>query len=111
MPGGVAYFDDDKKMLTNRVKKLLSGYSWSEDPPSRTRHLIANIRIDQDREETLAVSSSFHIYRGRFDDEEDNFFGKRVDVLRRAEDSFLIESREIYLDQTVILARNMSLFF
>jgi biphenyl 2,3-dioxygenase subunit beta len=42
-PGAVAYFDDTKAMLAGRVRKLQTGYSWAEDPPSRTRHLITNV--------------------------------------------------------------------
>src|SRR5215510_6660484 len=39
-PGEMAFFDDSKQVLLRRVKKLATGRSWSEDPPSRTRHLI-----------------------------------------------------------------------
>src|SRR6266700_2979644 len=41
-PGEQAYFDDDKDMLRQRIAKLDTGYSWSEDPPSRTRHMVNN---------------------------------------------------------------------
>src|SRR5262245_16285137 len=61
-PGEVAYFDDDKMMLTARWKKVLSGTAWAEDPPSRTRHLITNIRITDDRGDELDVESNFHTY-------------------------------------------------
>ena len=44
-PGGVAFFDDDKRVLTMRVERLAVGRAWAEDPPSRTRHLITNVRV------------------------------------------------------------------
>ena len=44
-PGEMAYFDDDKMMLAMRWKKFAAGPSWAEDPPSRTRHLITNVRV------------------------------------------------------------------
>jgi 3-phenylpropionate/cinnamic acid dioxygenase small subunit len=110
-PGSVAYFDDTKDMLAGRVRKLLSGYAWAEDPPSRTRHLITNVRILEEIENTLRVDSNFHLYRTRLNSEEDSWIGHRQDVLRRTTDSFRIARRSIYLEQTVLLARNLSNFF
>src|SRR5437867_6717929 len=40
-----SYFDDDKRMLAQRVAKFDTGFSWAEDPPSRTRHMVTNVRI------------------------------------------------------------------
>src|SRR6266704_2877996 len=44
-PGETAFFDDTKETIDIRVRKLDTGFSWSEDPPSRTRHLVNNVRI------------------------------------------------------------------
>jgi len=41
---GMAYFDDDRADLGMRVEKLQSNSAWSENPPSRTRHLVSNVR-------------------------------------------------------------------
>src|SRR3984885_429747 len=43
--GEAAYFDDDKEFMAQRVRKLFTGFAWAEDPPSRTRHLVNNVRI------------------------------------------------------------------
>jgi 3-phenylpropionate/cinnamic acid dioxygenase small subunit len=110
-PGQVAFFDDDLQMLGARVKKLASGYAWAEDPPSRQRHLVTNVRILADDGNELTVENSFHFYRARLNSEEDNWLGHRKDTLRRDDGSFKIARREIYLEQTVLLARNLSNFF
>jgi biphenyl 2,3-dioxygenase beta subunit len=110
-PGAVAYFDDTKAMLASRVRKLASGYSWAEDPPSRTRHLVTNVQIVGERDEALEVTSNFHLYRTRLNSEEDSWIGHREDVLRRAGGSFRIANRKIFLEQTIMLARNLSNFF
>ena len=110
-PGAVAYFDDTKEMLAGRVRKLRTGYSWAEDPPSRTRHLITNVQIVEERDDELSVASNFHVYRTRLNSEEDSWIGHREDVLRRAGASFRIAGRKIFLEQTVLLARNLSNFF
>ncbi len=44
-PGGMAFFDDDKQTLGLRVQRLQVGRAWAEDPPSRTRHTVSNVRI------------------------------------------------------------------
>ena len=44
-PGGIAFFDDDLAMLKMRVNRMLLGRAWAEDPPSRTRRLITNVRV------------------------------------------------------------------
>jgi biphenyl 2,3-dioxygenase beta subunit len=110
-PGEMAYFDDDKMILLGRVAKFDSGTSWSEDPPSRTRHMVHNVRVLDNRGDELDVTSNFHIYRTRLKSEEDAWVGSRQDTLRRDGDTFKIAKRVILLEQTVLLARNLSTFF
>ena len=110
-PGEIAFFDDTKQMLLGRVAKIASGTAWSEDPPSRTRHFVSNVRIAADRGEELDVESNFILYRTRLKSEETTWIGSRHDVLRRHEGSFLIARRHILLEQTVLLSQNLSNFF
>jgi biphenyl 2,3-dioxygenase beta subunit len=107
----MAFFDDDRMMLAARVKKLATGYSWSEDPPSRTRHLITNVRVVRNDDGELAVNTNFHLYRTRLNSEEANWIGSRKDVLRRTPQGLKIVTRHILLEQTVLLSRNLSSFF
>lgn len=110
-PGEAAYFDDDKATLVLRQRKFDSGSAWAEDPPSRTRHLVTNVRVTDDRDAELDVESYFHVYRTRLRSEVDSWVGRRLDTLRRQGDSFLIARRHILLDQTVLLSRNLSTLF
>lgn len=109
--GEVAFYDDDFTMLEMRVRKYETGYAWAEDPPSRQRHMINNIRVVSDDSEELIVESNFHLYRTRLNSEEDSWIGMRRDRLRRSEGSFRIARRDIFIDQTVLLSRNLSNFF
>jgi biphenyl 2,3-dioxygenase beta subunit len=110
-PGEMAFFDDTKAQLAARVRKLDTGRSWSEDPPSRTRHLITNVRVLEDDGQELVVESSVYLYRTRLKSDIDVWVGLRRDTLRRASGSFQIAKRTIFLDQTVLLSRNLSNFF
>jgi biphenyl 2,3-dioxygenase beta subunit len=110
-PGGVAFFDDDKSVLTMRVQRLSVGRAWAEDPPSRTRHLITNVRVADIDGEELTVHCNFQLYRTRLNSEEDSWTGRRVDILRRINGELKLSKRHIFLDQTVILSQNLSSLF
>jgi 3-phenylpropionate/cinnamic acid dioxygenase small subunit len=108
----LAILDEDKATLDARVARLDTGMAWAEDPPSRTRHLIANIEVEPGNTETeLKVYSNFIVYRSRSETEQDFYVGARRDVLRRVDGGWKIASRKITLDQNVILAKNVSVFF
>ena len=110
-PGGVAFFDDDFATLKMRVDRMLLGGAWAEDPPSRTRRLITNVRIVDRTEDEVTVSSNFQLYRTRLASEEDSWIGRREDVLRRVDGEFRLARRHIFLEQTVILSQNLSSLF
>src|SRR5438067_13192334 len=97
-----SYFDDDKAMLTQRIEKLDTGYSWAEDPPSRTRHLVTNVRIRAGSTPTqVTLDCNFIVYRTRLDTDEDLWVGRREDTLRKENGGWRIARRKIVLDQTV----------
>ena len=110
-PGDMAYFDDDHALLEMRVRKLEAGSAWSEDPPSRSRHFVSNVRVLGVEGDEVTVEVCFHLYRTRLNTEVGSWVGRRVDVLRRFEDGFRLAKRHIFLDQTVIPTTNMSTLF
>lgn len=110
-PGEVAYFDDDRTYLEMRVRKLEAGSAWSEDPPSRSRHFVSNVRILDVIGEEITVEAGFHVHRTRLERDVDDWIGRRVDVLRRTPDGFRLVKRHLFLDQTVINSTNMSTLF
>ena len=108
----LAVLDEDKSTLNARVARLDTGMAWAEDPPSRTRHLIGNIEVEPgDTDAELKVYSNFIVYRSRAETEQDFYVGARRDVLRRVDGVLKIASRKITLDQNVLLAKNVSIFF
>lgn len=107
----VAWFDEDKKTLLQRVMQLDGGDHWAEEPFSRTTHITTNIRIDSASESELTAKSRFIVYVNRRGGEVRLFIGKRVDVLRIVGDGFLIRKRSIFLDQGKLLFKNLTTFF
>lgn len=118
--GEAAFYDETKASLAWRIRRFDSGMAWSEDPPSRTRHLVTNVKVryvdpvehQGFSSNDLLVTSVFLVYRNRLEREEGVFAGKRTDLLRRTSDGSLsVARREILLDQNVLLAKNISTFF
>jgi 3-phenylpropionate/cinnamic acid dioxygenase small subunit len=105
-------FDEDLLTLTARVARLDTGMAWAEDPPSRTRHLITNIEVEASAGEAdLTVHSNFIVYRSRGETEQDFYVGARTDRLRRVDGAWRIAERRMILDQNVLTAKNLSIFF
>jgi len=109
-PGEGYYFDDDSKSLKIRVERAYSKIAWAEVPPSRTRHLITNVRVKKDDGNEIEVHCNFLLYRTRMETDKDIFVGARQDILRRSGGSFKIARRTIILDQAVLDAKNISVF-
>lgn len=108
----LALMDEDKDSLSRRIERLDTGMAWAEDPPSRTRHIITNIEVETgDKEGELRAYSNFFMYRTRAETDQDFYIGSREDVLRRVGGQLRVASRKIVLDQTVLLAKNVSNFF
>ena len=108
----MAYMDETKDTLSRRVQRLLdTGMAWAEDPPSRTRHLITNIEVEPgDTMFELTVYSNFMVYRNRAETEQEIYVGARRDVFRRVDGEWKIARRKIILDQSVLLAKNLTFF-
>ncbi len=110
--GELAILDEDKDSLTRRVNRLDTGMAWAEDPPSRTRHFVSNVELEPGATDAeLKVHSNFIMYRTRGETEQDFYVGSREDVLRKEAGQWKVAYRKIVLDQTVLLAKNVSNFF
>jgi 3-phenylpropionate/cinnamic acid dioxygenase small subunit len=111
----INWIDEGKTTLTQRVKQILTGIHWAEEPLSRVCHIVSNVQVvaisPAEGTEEVTVKSRFLIYRNRVETETDFFVGKREDVLRRVGRSWKIARRKIVLDQNVLLAKNLTIFF
>jgi 3-phenylpropionate/cinnamic acid dioxygenase small subunit len=108
----LAILDETKETLGRRIARLGTGMAWAEDPPSRTRHMVSNIEVEPgDAASELKVFSNVIVYRSRAETEQDFYVGARQDVLRQVDGAWKIARRKIILDQNVLLAKNVSIFF
>ena len=109
-----AFFDEDKDSMVRRVRRIDSGMAWAEDPPSRTRHMVSNVRVlPTEIPEEFEVRCAYLLYRSRLERDVEIFVGARRDLLRRVDGGvgWQIARRTIILDQATLLAKNLSVFF
>src|SRR5919108_2458357 len=43
----INWFDEGKDTLTRRVRQILTGVHWAEEPPSRICHMVSNVEVLQ----------------------------------------------------------------
>ena len=112
----LAWFHDDKDTLIKRVRQIQTGVHWADEPISRISHLITNIRLADpisslDDGEKMTTKCRFIVYRNRLETETDILVGRREDTLTRVDGKLKIARRKIILDQSVLLAKNLTMFF
>lgn len=111
---GMFLFEEDFMSLLAKGMRLTKiSSAWSENPPSRTRRFVTNVRVHETEVEgEYHVTSSILLLRVRYDQPQPDFLSaRRVDRLRRDGDSFKIARRTIYFDHATIGLQNLSVYF
>jgi phthalate 3,4-dioxygenase subunit beta len=108
----MAHFDEDRYSLTKRVERFDTEFAWAEDPPSRTRRFVTNVRAwSGDREDELLARSNLLLFRSRGDVHgPDLLSARRTDLLRRVDGELRIARREALLDESVLRTQNFAVF-
>lgn len=106
------HFDDNYASILMRTGRL-SKSAWAEDPPSRTRRFITNVRIAE-REEAgeYEVVSYLYVERSRGENwHNETLTAERRDVWRSADGGYKLAKREIIVDQSTLGMANFAIFF
>ncbi|MEC9340405.1 MAG: aromatic-ring-hydroxylating dioxygenase subunit beta [Pseudomonadota bacterium] len=107
---GFGIFNDDKDFLDKRIKRLATDYAHAETPPSRTRHLLTNVQIEEVDDAALRARVNFIVFQSRLENTEAFFVGERADRLVRYGDHWRIAERQILFDHRT-LPRVLSVLF
>ncbi|MBO0865382.1 MAG: 3-phenylpropionate/cinnamic acid dioxygenase subunit beta [Mycobacterium sp.] len=109
---GMAHFDEDKYSLSRRVARFRTEHAWTEDPPSRLRHHITNVRTFEGTDDTeLCVESAELLFRSRGDVNEAALVScGRRDVLRWCGSQLKLAQRTIMVDESVLRMQNLAVF-
>ncbi len=104
------YLKEDIERIHERVGRLQKEYAWSENPRSRVRHVVGNVRILEADGNELTVSNNQHVFRSYGDKPDyDLISAQRHTVLRETQDGYRIADRTVYLDHIVLNTKNITL--
>jgi len=105
------HFLEDHYSLSKRVERFSTDYAWTEDPQSRTRHHVSNIRSFAVDERSIRVESALLLYRSRGDLNEPSVLSAgRYDLLVDSERGLLLKERLIEVDEAVLRTQNLAVF-
>ena len=107
----MGHFDEDMYALRKRVQRLATDHAWTEDPPSRTRRFVTNVRTFGNGPSGYAVESALLLFRSRGDTRAPDLVSAgRRDLLRETSDGLRLARREITVDESVLRTQNLAVF-
>lgn len=110
-PTRMAHFDDDLDYLRKRVSRFRQKSAWAEDPPTRHFHLVSNVEVlATERPDEWRVHSLVVNVRHRSETDQVQLTARRKDLVRRVGTELRLARRDIFLQQTVLAARNLNTF-
>lgn len=105
------HFDEDWYSLRKRVQRFATDYAWTEDPQSRIRHHVSNVRTFEGDDGELVVESAVLLYRSRGDRAAPSLLSAgRTDVLVPTPDGLRLRARDIEIDESVLRTQNLAIF-
>jgi len=109
-PHLLTHFDEDWGTLGLRIARLRTGSAHAEEPPSRVRHFVTNVKIlDATDPARVRVASNFIVFRSRSGREETLFVGSRRDRWVKQVAGWRLAERLIIFEHGVI--DNITVFF
>jgi p-cumate 2,3-dioxygenase subunit beta len=93
----LALIADDMTRLRSRVEQLLGKSAWAENPRSRTRRLVSNVRLRQVEGDSIRATANFAVYRMRYE-QMDTYIGRYEYVLVQRDGTLKIRARKAILD-------------
>ncbi|MFC6719774.1 aromatic-ring-hydroxylating dioxygenase subunit beta [Natrialbaceae archaeon GCM10025810] len=114
------HMKEDWGTLKVRTERMSSDFAWSEDPPSRTRRQVSNLRITDRTDDEIKLKNNLVIVRSRKGETDPDILSmERHDTLRRGEDGYVpdwsesgglkLARRTVLLDHTVIPTDSLSI--
>jgi len=99
---------EDRGSLAARVDRFDTEYAWSENPPSRTRRFVSNVRLDS-FEGPLEVRSNLLFFWAR-EERQVLLSAERHDLIRIEDDALRLARRVVFLDHTTLPIPNLAVF-
>lgn len=105
------YYRENHTSIVHRVERLSQDDAWAENPRTRTRRMVANVRGGVTEGAATPVRSNLALFCYRHDDPTPIIItGERHDALRQVDGTWRLAARTVYLDSTVLGLQSLSVF-
>lgn len=104
------HFDEDRPSLEMRVRRLETEYAWAEEPATRTRRFVTNLRVEAGAaDDELLATVNVLIFRSRGDAATHTLLSmERQDTVRLEDGQWKLAKRVMLLDQTSLPVSHIS---
>jgi 3-phenylpropionate/cinnamic acid dioxygenase small subunit len=100
---------EDRGSLETRVARFDTEYAWSENPPSRTRRFVSNVRLGS-YDPPIDVRSNLLFFWARDELPQVILSGERHDLIRVEDGELKLAVRVVFLDHTTLPIPNLAVF-
>lgn len=107
-----AYFmQEDFNSLKMRAKRVSSPYAWAENPRTRTRRMVGNLRVRGAAGNRVEALTNLAVFCHRSDASTPLILTcERKDVLEQHDGEWKLVNRMVLLDTTVLGLESLSIF-
>ncbi|HSV45575.1 MAG TPA: aromatic-ring-hydroxylating dioxygenase subunit beta [Ramlibacter sp.] len=99
--GNLFFIADDHFRISERVKRLMKKTAFSEQPRSKTRHLVSNVRLLSQSADQCVATSAFITSRAKSGN-VDLYVGSSEYTIVRREGALRIRSKRCTLDMDAL---------
>lgn len=104
------YINNEYDILRERVTRLGKEYAWAENPRSRVRHVIGNVRVTDIEGDEYVVLNNQQVYRSYGSTRsKDVISAQRETTLRRVDGELKVARRVVYFDDSVMDMKNLTI--
>ena len=106
------WFYEDLTSLQFKVARMETDSAFAEDPPSRVRRLISNVRVHETSTPGEYLVQSYILLRRNRGDAyaSDSISARRDDLIRHTDGGWKLAQRTILMDQAVLGTPNLAVF-
>jgi 3-phenylpropionate/cinnamic acid dioxygenase small subunit len=105
------YMKETYDSLEARIARFATDYAWAEEPPSKTRHCVSNVFVEEDMPDEARVRSNLVLLRYTMGQAAPAIVSaERIDVLRKSAGGLQVRRREVFIDSSVLGMQNFTVF-
>ncbi len=105
------YMKETFDSLEARIARFATDYAWAEEPPSKTRHCVSNVFVEEDSPDEVRVRSNLVLLRYTMSQAVPAIVSaERIDLLRKSVGGLQLRRRNAFIDTSILGMQNFTVF-